>query len=58
MPCRSRTRRDVAPSDRHVASLAILGVLGARQGYSLRGLTMLGDKVPGGASNLMGAVHE
>jgi hypothetical protein len=58
MPCRSRTRRDVAPSDRHVASLAILGVLGARQGYRLRGLTMLSETVPGGVSNLMGAVHE
>jgi hypothetical protein len=51
-------RRDVAPCERHRRSVALLGMFGARQGYGLRNLTMLGDEVPRGANNITVGRHE
>jgi hypothetical protein len=54
----SYCHRNIAPGVRHLLPVALLGVLGARQGYGLRNRTMLSDEVPSGAGNIMVGRHE
>jgi hypothetical protein len=42
------------PYRRHIPELALRCALGARQGYVLRSVAMNGDKVPSGASDIIG----